>query len=79
MTGFATVPTDLMGAFQLIPYSSAEDAVFKALGVELGAITGKNKNLSNKTPLDLKKEVIRLCTSPITSIRNSYVASSNRG
>lgn len=31
---FAIVPVDLMGAFQLIPYSSAEDAVFKALGVE---------------------------------------------
>ena len=31
---FATVPTDLMSAFQLIPYQSAEDAVFKALGVE---------------------------------------------
>ena len=34
MMDFATVPADLMGAFQLIPYSSAEDAVFKALGVE---------------------------------------------
>ena len=31
---FATVPPDLMSAFQLIPYQSAEDAVFKALGVE---------------------------------------------
>ena len=31
---FATVPADLMSAFQLIPYASAEDAVFKALGVE---------------------------------------------
>ena len=31
---FATVPTDLMSAFQLIPYQSAEDAVYKALGVE---------------------------------------------
>ncbi len=31
---FATVPPDLMSAFSLIPYSSAEDAVFKALGVE---------------------------------------------
>ena len=31
---FATVPTELMSAFQLIPYQSAEDAVFKALGVE---------------------------------------------
>ncbi len=31
---FATVPADLMSAFQLIPYSSAEDAVFKALGVD---------------------------------------------
>lgn len=29
---FATVPADLMSAFQLIPYASAEDAVFKALG-----------------------------------------------
>ena len=28
---FATVPPDLMSAFQLIPYQSAEDAVFKAL------------------------------------------------
>ena len=31
---FATVPSELMSAFQLIPYQSAEDAVFKALGVE---------------------------------------------
>lgn len=31
---FATIPPDLMSAFQLIPYQSAEDAVFKALGVE---------------------------------------------
>lgn len=31
---FATVPADLMSAFQVIPYASAEDAVFKALGVE---------------------------------------------
>lgn len=31
---FATVPVDLMSAFQLIPYASAEEAVFKALGVE---------------------------------------------
>ena len=31
---FGTVPADLMAAFQLIPYTSAEDAVFKALGVE---------------------------------------------
>lgn len=29
-----TVPADLIGAFSLIFYSSAEDAVFKALGVE---------------------------------------------
>ena len=34
MIDFAAVPADLMGAFQLIPYSSAENAVFKALGVE---------------------------------------------
>jgi len=33
-TDFGTVPPELMSAFQLIPYSSAEDAVFKALGVE---------------------------------------------
>ena len=31
---FATVPPELMSAFQIIPYQSAEDAVFKALGVE---------------------------------------------
>ena len=31
---FATVPSELMSAFQLIPYQSAEDAVFKALGVD---------------------------------------------
>lgn len=31
---FATVPPELMSAFQLIPYQSAEDAVYKALGVE---------------------------------------------
>lgn len=34
MVDFATVPSDLMSAFQIIPYQSAEDAVFKALGVE---------------------------------------------
>ena len=34
MVDFASVPADLMGAFQLIPYASAEDAVFKALGVD---------------------------------------------
>ena len=33
-TDFATVPAELMSAFQLIPYQSAEDAVYKALGVE---------------------------------------------
>ena len=36
-TSFAdmtTVPPELMSSFQIIPYSSAEDAVFKALGVE---------------------------------------------
>ena len=31
---FASAPADLMSAFQLIPYQSAEDAVFKALRVE---------------------------------------------
>ena len=31
---FGTVPTELMSSFQIIPYQSAEDAVFKALGVE---------------------------------------------
>ena len=30
----ATVPADLIGSFNLIFYSSAEDAVYKALGVE---------------------------------------------
>lgn len=34
MVDFATVPADLMAAFQIIPYQSAEDAVYKALGVE---------------------------------------------
>lgn len=29
-----TVPAELIGAFSLIFYNSAEDAVFKALGVE---------------------------------------------
>lgn len=29
-----TVPPELMSSFQLIPYTSAENAVFKALGVE---------------------------------------------
>lgn len=33
-TDFTTVPSELMSSFQLIPYQSAEDAVFKALGVE---------------------------------------------
>lgn len=31
---FGTVPAELMSAFQIIPYQSAEDAVFKTLGVE---------------------------------------------
>ena len=31
---FVTVPAELMSSFQIIPYQSAEDAVFKALGVE---------------------------------------------
>ena len=34
MVDFASIPTELMTTFQLIPYQSAEDAVFKALGVE---------------------------------------------
>lgn len=34
MVDFGTIPPELMSAFQLIPYQSAEDAVFKALGVE---------------------------------------------
>lgn len=34
MVDFATVPPELMTAFQIIPYQSVEDAVFKALGVE---------------------------------------------
>lgn len=29
-----TIPPELMGSFQIIFYQSAEDAVFKALGVE---------------------------------------------
>ena len=29
---FDTVPPELVSAFQIIPYTSAEDAVFKALG-----------------------------------------------
>lgn len=29
-----SVPSDLVGAFSLIFYSSAEEAVYKALGVE---------------------------------------------
>ena len=33
-TELGTVPADLIGSFNLIFYSSAEDAVFKALGVE---------------------------------------------
>ena len=30
----ATVPPELIGCFQILFYNSAEDAVFKALGVE---------------------------------------------
>lgn len=30
----ADIPLDLIGSFNIIFYSSAEDAVFKALGVE---------------------------------------------
>lgn len=31
---FGTVPSELMSTFSIIPYSNAEEAVFKALGVE---------------------------------------------
>lgn len=31
---FGTVPAELMSSFQIIPYQSVEDAVFKAFGVE---------------------------------------------
>lgn len=31
---FVTVTAELASAFQIIPYQSAEDAVFKALGVD---------------------------------------------
>ena len=34
MIDLATIPADLMSAFQLVPYSDPADAVFKALGVE---------------------------------------------
>lgn len=34
MMDLATVPPELMSAFQLVPYSGPVDAVFKALGVE---------------------------------------------
>ncbi|MCD7763963.1 MAG: protease Lon-related BREX system protein BrxL [Lachnospiraceae bacterium] len=34
MVDYVTVPPDLISAFQIIPYQSAEDAVFKALGVD---------------------------------------------
>ena len=34
MMDLATVPPDLMSAFQLVPYNDPADAVFKALGVE---------------------------------------------
>lgn len=34
MMDFATIPPDLMSAFQLIPYQSVEDAIFKELGAE---------------------------------------------
>lgn len=33
MVDFATVPPDLISAFQLIPYKGVKDAVFKVLGV----------------------------------------------
>ena len=33
-TDIGSVPSELIGCFNLIFYSSAEDAVFKALGVE---------------------------------------------
>lgn len=34
MVDFGIISPELMSAFQLIPYQSAENAVFKALGVE---------------------------------------------
>lgn len=46
-----TVPSDLVGAFSLIFYSSPEDAVFKALGVDMINIDNQQmirENLSNK-------------------------------
>ena len=33
-TDLGSVPAEMVGSFNLIFYSSAEDAVFKALGVE---------------------------------------------
>ena len=38
---FSAVPPELMSAFHLIPYQSAEDAVFKALGAEWLSDFGK--------------------------------------
>ena len=34
MIDFSTVPPDLISAFQLNPYQSVEDAIFKALEAE---------------------------------------------
>lgn len=41
MVDFGTISPELMSAFQLIPYQSAEDIVFKAL--EGGMMYGKTK------------------------------------
>lgn len=46
-----TVPSDLVGAFSLIFYSSPEEAVFKVLGVDMINIDNQQmirENLSNK-------------------------------
>ena len=34
MAEYANVPSDLIAAFQIIPYTSATEAVFRALGAE---------------------------------------------
>ena len=34
MAEYASVPSDLIAAFQIIPYTSATEAVFRALGAE---------------------------------------------
>ena len=57
----STVPAEVIGCFNLIFYSSAKDAVYKALGVEWFSLKVKNVISDNKmTIIFLKFKIIQL-------------------